>query len=333
MTGTGLVLQNNGGDDLVIPGNATFTFPTSIASGATYSVTIRTQPSGEPCAVAGGSGTVGASNVTTVRVTCGVWSPSQFPITVPGGPNGYGDITLDKNRDLLVVAYQARAIVRISHVTGAQTTVATGIGANDLLGVAYRAQNDMIYTVNNLGQIYAVTPTGTVSLLASTGVGLYALEIAPPSFGSFGGFIIGVGWGSRLIAVNPAGGAVTTIVSSIGPASDLAFGPDGTLYVSGGNSTAGSGSVRTVTAAGVVTTFATGFTYADGITIAADGTRMFIADSASSTIYQVTIPGAVVTPFATTTLDQGTYVSGIVEAPGSVVIALTSGGILRAFAY
>jgi hypothetical protein len=50
LTGTGLVL-NNGGEDLAITGNGTFTFLTPVASGATYNVTVKTQPSGAPCAV------------------------------------------------------------------------------------------------------------------------------------------------------------------------------------------------------------------------------------------------------------------------------------------
>src|SRR5207253_2257669 len=44
LIGTGLVLQDNGGDNLPVSANSTFTFSTAIASGATYSVTVLTQP-------------------------------------------------------------------------------------------------------------------------------------------------------------------------------------------------------------------------------------------------------------------------------------------------
>jgi len=71
LTGTGLVLQDNGGGNLTIPGNGGFTFTVPVASGATYNVTIATQPSGVACVVSAGTGTVGSANVTSVVVSCG----------------------------------------------------------------------------------------------------------------------------------------------------------------------------------------------------------------------------------------------------------------------
>jgi len=72
LSGTGLVLQNNGGNDLPITGNGGFTFTTPVASGAAYAVTVFTQPSGpvQTCTVSNGSGTVGATDVTNVAVSC-----------------------------------------------------------------------------------------------------------------------------------------------------------------------------------------------------------------------------------------------------------------------
>jgi hypothetical protein len=72
LAGTGLVLQNNGGDDLAIATNGEFSFPSPIASGATYAVTVKTQPSGpsQSCGVANGTGIVGAADVTNVTITC-----------------------------------------------------------------------------------------------------------------------------------------------------------------------------------------------------------------------------------------------------------------------
>ena len=72
LSGSGLVLQNNGGNNLSVSGNGSFTFTTAIASGTAYSVTVFSQPSNpaQTCGVtAGGSGTASA-NVTSVVVTC-----------------------------------------------------------------------------------------------------------------------------------------------------------------------------------------------------------------------------------------------------------------------
>lgn len=72
LAGTGLVLQNNGANDLPISANGEFSFPTPFASGAAYSVTVLTSPSGpsQSCAVTNGAGTIGSGDVTNVTVNC-----------------------------------------------------------------------------------------------------------------------------------------------------------------------------------------------------------------------------------------------------------------------
>jgi uncharacterized repeat protein (TIGR03803 family) len=71
LSGTGLVLENNGGDNLAVGGNGSFTFSTAVTAGSTYNVTVLTQPSNpaQTCTVANGSGTANA-NVTNVQVSC-----------------------------------------------------------------------------------------------------------------------------------------------------------------------------------------------------------------------------------------------------------------------
>jgi hypothetical protein len=71
LTGSGLVLQNSGGNNLSVTANGNFTFSTAITSGAAYSVTVQTQPSNptQNCMVTNGSGTANA-NVTNVQVSC-----------------------------------------------------------------------------------------------------------------------------------------------------------------------------------------------------------------------------------------------------------------------
>src|SRR5579863_8099205 len=70
LTGSGLVLQDNGGNDLSVSANGNFIFSSALDNGAAYSVTILTQPSGQNCSVANGSGTATA-NVSNVQVACG----------------------------------------------------------------------------------------------------------------------------------------------------------------------------------------------------------------------------------------------------------------------
>ena len=52
----GLVLQDNGGDNVTVNANSNFTFATKLTTGTTYSVTVSTQPAGLICSVGGSSG-------------------------------------------------------------------------------------------------------------------------------------------------------------------------------------------------------------------------------------------------------------------------------------
>src|SRR4029077_4321732 len=45
LAGTGLVLQNNGGDNLSVTATGNFTFKTAVNVGSAYAVTVLTQPS------------------------------------------------------------------------------------------------------------------------------------------------------------------------------------------------------------------------------------------------------------------------------------------------
>lgn len=69
LSGSGLVLQDNGGDNLAVASNGTYTFATPVAAGSTYHITVLTQPSGQLCTVTAGSGTVAGSNVNAT-VSC-----------------------------------------------------------------------------------------------------------------------------------------------------------------------------------------------------------------------------------------------------------------------
>ena len=89
LSGSGLVLRNNGGDDLAISANGAATFATPLLDGSSYNVTVATQPSNpaQTCSVpqAGkgsllGAGIVNGANVTGIPVTC-VTDP-----TAPGAP-------------------------------------------------------------------------------------------------------------------------------------------------------------------------------------------------------------------------------------------------------
>ncbi|MBI4702029.1 MAG: hypothetical protein HY744_12900 [Deltaproteobacteria bacterium] len=72
LLGSGLVLQNNGGDDLPVGKDGPFAFPTSVPGGQGYAVTVLVHPSSpeQKCVVPNGAGLVGCEDVTGVSVEC-----------------------------------------------------------------------------------------------------------------------------------------------------------------------------------------------------------------------------------------------------------------------
>src|ERR1700678_190245 len=108
LTGAGLVLQDNGGNNLTVSANATsFAFTTAVSSGGAYSVTVLTQPTGESCTVTSGSGTASA-NVTSVSVAC------VQAYTIGGavfGLNGTGLVLQDNSGSNLTVSTGATSYV------------------------------------------------------------------------------------------------------------------------------------------------------------------------------------------------------------------------------
>jgi len=140
LTGT-VVLQNNGGDDLSISANGTFTFHTPVNKQSNYAVTIHQQPLGPTCQVANGSGTATA-DVANVTVTC---TADPATVYIPLRAQATSNVS-DATNALFVVSSKAP--------TAAPVQVA--VGSINLLGAA-RA-----YTIDNSGTPSAGTPTTLV---------------------------------------------------------------------------------------------------------------------------------------------------------------------------
>jgi hypothetical protein len=92
LAGTGLVLQNNGGDDLAVSSNGAFTFSTEIVAGSGYAVGVRAQPE-NPAQVCSLQNAVGTANqhVNNVAVSCAAVTARawQTPQVIDG--NGLGE--------------------------------------------------------------------------------------------------------------------------------------------------------------------------------------------------------------------------------------------------
>ena len=96
LNGAGMVLQDDGGDNLPVSAHSTgFTFSTPVANGSAYNITVLTQPTGENCRVINGSGKA-TNNVSAVSVVCvgdWTWTGGSSTVGLTGGlPGIYGTL-------------------------------------------------------------------------------------------------------------------------------------------------------------------------------------------------------------------------------------------------
>jgi len=91
-SGQSVTLQNNSGDNLTVSDNTSFSFTTKVAQGATYLVTVKTQPTAQTCTPNLNSGVV-SDNVSDVSIIC-----SYTVYTVSGSVSGLsGTLVLQNN--------------------------------------------------------------------------------------------------------------------------------------------------------------------------------------------------------------------------------------------
>src|SRR6266571_5190852 len=137
LSGT-VVLRNNGGNDLTVSANGSFTFPAPIAQGSPYAVTVLTQPAGQSCSVASGTGTVAGANITNVAVTCAAntftvgGTISGLSGTVVLQNNGGDNLTISVNGGFAFATAVANAspyaVTVLAQPAGQTCTVANGSG-------------------------------------------------------------------------------------------------------------------------------------------------------------------------------------------------------------
>src|SRR3984957_1735678 len=166
---TSVTLLDNGGNSLPVTANGAFTFTTKLASGATYKVTVGTQPTGETCTVTNGSGTVGSANVTNIAVACSSggggggpfwipYSPSPVPSATPPGSTGLFLIPSDKLSSSPAPTFITTDTTQLLAI-GTQISVNSGV-------VTYLPQVMMYADTNSAGttKIYGLTLAGTSSV-------------------------------------------------------------------------------------------------------------------------------------------------------------------------
>jgi hypothetical protein len=173
LTGTGLILQDNSGNNLAVSASGSFTFSSAVDSGAAYSVTVLTQPTGQSCTVTSGSGTASA-NVTNVQVSCSNLPPTTYTIggTV-SGLTGTGLVLQDNSGNNLAVSASGSFIFSTAVASGAAYSVTvltqpTGQSCTVTSGSGTASANVTNVQVTCTATTYTIG--GTISGLTASGL-------------------------------------------------------------------------------------------------------------------------------------------------------------------
>jgi 6-phosphogluconolactonase (cycloisomerase 2 family) len=191
-SGASVTLTDNGTDSLKVAANGTFTFASQLAPGAAYAVAVATQPTGEQCTVANGSGTMGASNVTSVGITCSPIGTPTYSVggSVSGLSSGASVTLTDNGSDSLKVSSNgaftfptkltsgtAYLVKVATQPTGENCSVSNGsgsIGGSNVTNVAVACAPVATYSVGgsvsglSSGASVTLSDNGTDSLTVSS---------------------------------------------------------------------------------------------------------------------------------------------------------------------
>jgi hypothetical protein len=328
LAGTGLVLQDNGGDNLTVDANGAFSFPTSIASGNTYAVTIAAQPDGpaQSCTIAGGNGTVTAGDVSSVAINC---ATNTYAIggTVSGlagtailQDNNGDDLTLTANGSFAFatpIASGAAYAVTVKSQPGAPSQTCTITNAGGTVADAAISNVAVACTTNS----YAVG--GTVSGLEGSGLVLTdngGDNLAISANGSF------------TFPTNVSSGNAYAVAVNAQPSS-----LSQTCAITNGSGTIGGSDISNVTIACTTNSYAIGGTVTglvgsglqlqdnggDNLSISSNGNFAFATNIASGGSYAISILQNPSSPSQTCALTNG---AGVVTngAISSATISCTT---------
>jgi 6-phosphogluconolactonase len=240
LVGSGLVLQNNAGDDLIVTTNGVFKFSTPIPGGGVYNVTVKTQPNVLPqtCTISNGSGTLGNAPVGGVVVNC-VTPPHRFAVDSSGafayvsnyyssGSNNISVYTIDSSSGKLTAGAPVAAGTNPNSVT----TVTVDPTHKFAYAANYGSNNVSVYKIDSDGSLIpgtAVTAgTHPISVTIAHPPGKYFAYVANYDSNDISAYTIDSGTGALTAVVGTPVVAAGTNPSAItvDPSGKFAYVPN-----------------------------------------------------------------------------------------------------------
>jgi hypothetical protein len=252
----------NGTDTVAVTANGSFSFPTLLTTGATYSVSVGTQPTGQTCAVQNASGTAGSANITNVVVYCtynvttatltGTYEVFDYNISsvsdalyteaFDGAGNRSGTGTLNTNTTITTGVADSGTYVVAANA--AQIPVVTDSGNN--IGGILGADGDVAITLNHTtnglqpAMTVAVNPLTTATIASLTGTYVVAsVTSASPLYGSLDTTTINSDGSASHTVTQLSATGVPSTTSSSDPAGTIVVGSGGVISAGGSGGASG----------------------------------------------------------------------------------------------
>lgn len=251
LNSSGLSLYYGGAPSVQVPSGATTVVVASaLTAGATYNVTVGTQPAGENCTTTNGSGTV--SGNVSVTITCSSASSGLVLYSFAGGNDGaapFGALMQASDGNFYGTTFEGGAqgdgtVFKITP-TGIETVLYSfaggSDGANPLASLVQASDGNLYGTTetgaNTEGTVFKVTPAGVETVLY-TFPGHYGDNLSgliQATDGNFYGTTVHDGMSNcgTVFKVTPAG--VETTLYSFAGGGDGCNPPSGVIQASDGN--------------------------------------------------------------------------------------------------
>ncbi len=331
-SGQNLVLNDNGQDALTVGSNGRFTFPKALISGSAFAITVANSPNYQTCAVASGSGSIAAANITSIAVTC-TNNPS-FVYVISQTANNVAAYSINAS---------SGALTPVPGSPFAAGTAPFGLTVNAAGTFAYVANHGS----NNVS-VFAIGPTtGALTEIAGSPFPAGANPFSV-TLNTAGTFAYVANYGDSTVSgysIDPATGALTPMAGSpfaagLNPIS-ATVNPAGTVayvanYGSGANDVSAY-SIDPVT--GSLTPLAAS-PFAAGsrpfwVTTNPAGTYAYIANYGSGNVsgYNIDAVSGALTPIAGSPFAGGpTTIDVSVNPAGTFAYAVNAGGTISAYA-
>ena len=258
LAGSGLVLQNNGGDDRSLSANGAFSFPTPLSDTSAYTITVKTQPTtpSQICTVNNGTGTINGEPAGDVVVNCMTGSAS--------------------------IAFSSSGAAEFAYVEKTNGTISDGT-------ISAYAINTTNGTLSPLG-----TPVAAGKFPASITVAGGFAYVANMSDNTISAYTISGGTlaASTITPTVTAGTNPTSIVTVSVGSSVFAYATNTSGCTISAYSIGTDGSLNELTAIGSPFSTGTG-TYPTSITVDPSGKFAYVvnADDGSISVYKINLDG------------------------------------------